>query len=213
MGRLAEPLRLQGGGPQPKLLGYVKRAGVAEATLPFLLAAPRGSHRARGSIRGTAAGVMSAGRVLRRTHTHTRGGGFNRVHIPPPPPSRGLAHIFGDISRWLTAAVAGTSATGGGHRPPPLPGLWTPAGGGGGGGGRSKGCWLTPTPIARGAARRGRKRRHRPHRWSWTNPRPPQRRRAVATRAVSPPLRHTKEGTGGGGETNKAATAPYADPV
>ena len=46
------------------------------------------------------------------------GGGFNRVLIPPPP-SRGLADIFGDISRRLTAARAGSSDKGEGIDPPP----------------------------------------------------------------------------------------------
>ena len=39
----------------------------------------------------------------------------------PPPPSRGLVDIFGDISRRPTAARAGSSAKGEGITPPPPP--------------------------------------------------------------------------------------------
>ena len=73
-----------------------------------------------------------------RTDTHPWGGGGGSQPRPhPPPPSRGLADIFGDISRRLTAAQAGSSATGEGIVPPK-------------GGGRSRGHRSTPTPIPRG---------------------------------------------------------------
>ena len=159
------PKRLQGGGAQPKRLRYVKRAGRAQAALPALPAPPRGNRRARGGTRST--GVTRAGRLPGRTHT--RGGGTTAS--PSPPPSRGLADIFGDISRWLTAARAGSSAKGEGIDPPPPPrGPRTPPPQGGG---RSRGHRSTPSPIPQGAARRGRRRRPPQHRWSKTCPPPP----------------------------------------
>ena len=100
-------------------------------------------------------------------------GGGGIAASSPAPPSQGLADIFGDISRRLTAARAGSLAKGEGIDPPP-----PPRGGGGGhgppqgGGGRSRGHRSTPTPIPRGH-RRGQRRRPPQHRWNSTLPSPP----------------------------------------
>ena len=116
--RTAGRRRLGGGGGQSKRLRYVKRSGRAQAALPALPAPPRGNRRARGGTRGTSAGVTRAGRAPGRTHPCVGGG--TTLSTSPPPPSRGLADIFGDISRRLTAARAGSSAKGEeGIDPPP----------------------------------------------------------------------------------------------
>ena len=87
-----------------------------------------------------------------RADTHAWGG-YNRVLIPPPP-SRALADIFGDISRRLTAARAGSSAKGEGIAPPP-----PPRGGRGspprGGGGQDQGTAVDPHPHPSGGGAQG----------------------------------------------------------
>ena len=77
-----------GGGAQPKRLWYGTQAG--RAALP---APPRGNRRARGGTRGT--GVTRTGRAPGRTHT--RGGGYNRVHNPPPPLPRAGGYFWGHL--------------------------------------------------------------------------------------------------------------------
>ena len=73
---------------------------------------PRGTAR-QGGAHGERrqASLAPAGRPERHTRMEG-GGGYNRVHTPPP--SQGLAKILEDISRWLIAARARSSATGGG---------------------------------------------------------------------------------------------------
>ena len=76
-------------------------------------------------------------------HTHMGGGGVQtRPH--PPPPSQGLADIFGEISRRMTAARAGTSAAGEGIDPHPR------GRGLGGGGGQEHGTSVNPHPSGGG---------------------------------------------------------------
>ena len=214
-------LRLQGGGggrAQPKWLRYVKRAGRVEAALPALFAPPRGSRRARGSTRGTAAGVTSADRAPGWTHTHTWG--VQPPPHPPPPPSRRLAGIFGDISRWLTAARVGSSATREGidpppPPPPPSPGSRNP----GGGGGQEQGTLVNPHPNPHprptGGGGQGAEAATSTTQVQLDQPPPPSPQGAVPWQPGQflPPLSPTEKGTAGGEETNRAATAPYADPV
>ena len=151
---------------------------------------PRSSHgdcRARGGTPGI--GVTRAGRAPGWTHTRGGGGVQPRPH-PPPPPSRGLADIFGDISRRLAAARVGSSAKGEGIPPPPQ------------GGGREQGTSVDPLPHPSGGGDLRSTGGAGP-------PPPPPRGRAGATKAASPSLPPTKKGTAGGGGRNRVATAPY----
>ena len=66
-----------------------------------------------------------------RTDTQAWGGVQPRPN--PPPPSRGLADIFGNISRRLMAARAGSSAKGEGIDHPPGVADPPPRGGAGAG--------------------------------------------------------------------------------
>ena len=96
-----------------------------------------------------ARGVQAPRAPAGRPGGHARVGGVQPRPHPPSLPSRGLADIFGDISRRLTAAGAGSSATGEGADPPPGAANPPP------GGGQDQGASVEPHPSLFGGGAPG----------------------------------------------------------
>ena len=108
--------------------GMLNQQGELRRPFPLSPPLPAGA-TGHGGARGVQAPRAPAG----RPGGHARVGGVQPRPHPPSLPSRGLADIFGDISRRLTAARAGSSAKGEGADPPP--GAANPPQGGGAGSG------------------------------------------------------------------------------
>ena len=112
-----------------------------ELRRPFPLSPPLS---AGATGHGGARGVQAPRAPAGRPGGHARVGGVQPRPHPPSLPSRGLADIFGDISRRLTAARAGSSAQGEGADPPP--GAANPPQGGG----QDQGASVEPHPSLSG---------------------------------------------------------------
>ena len=109
--------------------GMLNQQGELRRLFPLSPPLPAGA-TGHGGARGVQAPRAPAG----RPGGHARVGGVQPRPHPPSLPSRGLADIFGDISRRLTAARAGSSAKGEGADPPPGGREPPPRGGAGSGG-------------------------------------------------------------------------------
>ena len=138
------------------------------------------------------------------THAWGGGGGYNRVPIPPPLPRAG-GYFRGHLPP-ADGGAGGVISQRGGRRPPPG-GREPPQGGGG----QEQGTSVDPHPHPSGGGAQGAEAETSAVQVEQDLPSP--RGCARATKAASPSLPPTKKGTAGGGEMNRAATAPYADPV